>query len=150
MHLIDLGSRFAEYGPFSWSYGNEKGQHTPATKIAGGLASDSSVHVSPLRNISVPQLASHRARCFANGGEAFTYFLTCPSSRVWGGSVNKLESGVLAGTYRPVSSQTQLNDALIESYTGRNQELFHCVLRSLLPEQVLNHPVAEEKGKSTG
>ncbi len=29
-------------------------------------------------------------------------------------------------------------------------ELFKCVLRSLLPEQVLNHPVAEEKAEYTG
>ena len=30
--------------------------------------------------------------------------------------VNRLESGVLAGTYRPFHPRTQLNDALIESW----------------------------------
>ncbi len=52
-------------------------------------------------------------------GEAVTYFLTRPLVQS-GEGVNRLESGVLAGTYRPISSQTQLNDALIESHVGLN------------------------------
>ncbi len=41
-------------------------------------------------------------------GEAFTYFLTRHFSRVWGG-VNRLESGVLAGTYSPISPQDAID-----------------------------------------
>ena len=41
-------------------------------------------------------------------GEAVTYFLTCHFSRVWG-SVKLLKNGVLAGSYRPISSQDAIN-----------------------------------------
>ncbi len=48
-------------------------------------------------------------------GEAVTYFQL--SNLVESeGSINLKKNGVLAGTYRPNFSKTQLNDALIESY----------------------------------
>ncbi len=58
-------------------------------------------------------LASNHKEALSMMREAFTYFLTCPSSRVWG-FCQRAKSGVLAGSYRLIPYRTQLIDALNE------------------------------------
>ncbi len=60
-------------------------------------------------------------------GEAFTYFLTCPFGRVWGG-VNILKNGVWQALTGRFPSKTLLIDASVVSYSQPLSFLFPLTL----------------------